>query len=414
MEALALNLLPDGVEHDQLGRSYLHSRQLLTLDRAWGVGENATGWTAQCTVNSMSSKRRAALRNRGTAENPPNRFQTIAYEPDPGLDDTDAPSPRTRFLQDCSRSLITYNDSPDVGFSASINPYRGCEHGCIYCYARPTHEFFGLSAGLDFESQIFVKEKAPELLRQELLAKKWEPQVVAMSTVTDPYQPIEGRSKLARGCLEVLAEFRNPVGIITKNHLVKRDIDWLKKLHRFNACSVFLSITTLCNELHRVLEPRTCQPIRRLEAIRELTAAGIPVGVLVAPVLPGLSDHELPEILESAARAGATRAGYVMLRLPHAVRKLFADWLQQHYPDRREKVLSRVRSVRDGRLNDTQWGRRMRGQGIFAEQIEQLFTVTCAKLGLNRGHHELSAEHFRRPGAQQLTFFDSPSDGPDQ
>lgn len=359
----------------------------------------------------MNPRGRPPLRNRGTADNPPNRFVPISYELDPEALDTEAfdpeaPSPKTQFLKDTSRSLITYNNSPDVGFEASINPYRGCEHGCIYCYARPTHEYLGFSAGLDFETRILVKEEAPELLRRELAASKWKPQVLAMSGVTDPYQPIEGRLQLTRRLLDVLLEFRNPVAIVTKNHLVRRDIDVLAQLAHYNACAVYVSITTLENELHRVLEPRTCQPQRRLEAIRELADAGIPVGVLVAPVIPGLTDHEMASILEKAAEAGARHAGYVLLRLPHGVKELFADWLSEHFPDRKEKVLNRLRDMRQGKLNETRFGSRMRGAGIFAEQIAGLFQLACRPTGINASRLELSTRHFRNPDGRQSTLFD--------
>ncbi|MGH7563184.1 MAG: PA0069 family radical SAM protein [Gemmatimonadota bacterium] len=268
------------------------------------------------------------------------------------------------------------------------------------CYARPTHEFFGLSAGLDFETKIFVKEDAPELLRQQLSSTKWEPRVLAMSGVTDPYQPVERRLEATRRCLEVLAEFRNPVSIITKNHLVTRDIDLLQRLALHDAAMVNLSVTTLRRSLQRVMEPRTSIPEKRFEAIRKLSGAGIPVGVLVAPVIPGLTDHEMPKILERAAEAGAVRAGWVMLRLPHAVKDLFEDWLGRHFPDRKAKVLNRLLSLRGGRLNDPRFGSRMRGEGPFAEQVRQVFEVSCRKAGLNRVPVELSTAAFRRPASE--------------
>ena len=349
--------------------------------------------------------RRPPLKNRGTSRNPPNRFVPITYEPDPECDEIDAPSPKTSFFKDTTRSVISYNDSPDVGFEASINPYRGCEHGCIYCYARPTHEYLGFSAGLDFETKILVKEKAPELLRRELSSPRWKPQVVVMSGVTDPYQPIEGKLRLTRRCLEVLREFRNPVAIVTKNHLVKRDGDILGDLARYDAAAVFLSITTLRRKLHRVLEPRTCHPERRLEAIRSLAEAGIPAGVLVAPVIPGLNDHEIPRIIEAAREAGAEDAGYIMLRLPYAVAELFEGWLEEHFPDRKDKVLNRIRSVRGGRINDSRFGQRMHGEGIFAEQVEALFRNACEKAGIRRRKLDLSTKHFRNPQGRQLEFF---------
>ena len=320
--------------------------------------------------------------HRGAAENPPNRFEKIHLERDEDWNPEEDPLPRTQFLKDASKTIIAYNDSPDIGFEASVNPYRGCEHGCIYCYARPFHEYLGFSSGLDFESKIMVKENAPKLLREELSSPKWKPQVIAMSGVTDCYQPIERKLKLTRGCLEVLAEFRNPVGIITKNFLVTRDIDFLSELARHNAVAVYISITTLDSELRKVMEPRTSPPAARLEAIRRLAQAGIHVGVLMAPIIPGLTDHEILAVLEAAANAGAKSAGHVTLRLPHAVAPLFEQWLQTHFPDRKEKVLNRLRTMRGGKLYDSQFGKRMRGEGIFADQIDQLFEVARRKAGI--------------------------------
>lgn len=353
-----------------------------------------------------------SIRGRGAAHNPPNRFDPISVEREAWTDAED-PAPETRFYRDATRSIIATNNSPDVGFDASVNPYRGCEHGCVWCYARPTHEFFGLSAGLDFETKIFVKEDAPELLRRQLVSPKWEPRVLAMSGVTDPYQPVERRLQITRRCLEVLAEFRNPVAIITKNHLVTRDIDVLQRLALHRAAAVNLSITTLRRSLQRVMEPRTSIPAKRLEAIRRLANAGIPVGVNVAPVIPGLTDHEMPKILESAAEAGATKANYIMLRLPYAVKGLFEDWLGRHFPERQAKILNRLQSLRGGRLNDPRFGSRMRGDGPYAEQVRQVFEVSCRKYGLNRVSIELSTAAFRRPGSAeqpepavpQLTLF---------
>jgi DNA repair photolyase len=265
------------------------------------------------------------------------------------------------------------------------------------CYARPTHEYFGLSAGLDFETKIFVKEKAPELLRKELSSPRWKPQVLVMSGVTDPYQSIEKRLRITRRCLEVLAEFRNPVAMITKSHLITRDVDILGEMAVYRAAAANLSITTLRNEIQRVMEPRAATPARRLDAIRKLADAGVACGVMVGPVVPGLTDHEMPEILERAAEAGATRAGYIMLRLPHGVKELFEDWLGRHFPDRKRKVLNRLRDLRGGALYDSRWGVRMRGEGPFAEQVEQIFEVACRRHGLNRDRFSLSTDAFRRP-----------------
>jgi DNA repair photolyase len=349
---------------------------------------------------------RAAIPGRCAAENPPNRFDTLAYAPDPEAADPEGPAPETQFFKDPSRSLITVNDSPDVGFEASLNPYRGCEHGCIYCYARPTHEYLGFSAGLDFETKILVKEDAPGLLRRELSSPRWTPQVLAISGVTDPYQPIERRLRLTRQCLEVLVEFRNPVVIITKNHLVTRDLDLLGELARTQAAAVYLSVTTLDARLAGTMEPRTSQPRRRLAAIEALSRAGVPTGVLVAPVIPGLTDHEMPAIISAAAEAGARFAGYVLLRLPHAVAPLFEAWLSAHRPARKDKVLNRIRAIRGGRLNDPRFGSRMTGAGIFAEQIRDLFSLACRRAGIEGRGPNLSTAAFRRLTPAQPSLFE--------
>jgi DNA repair photolyase len=346
-----------------------------------------------------------SIRGRGAAANPPNRFERLHYEPEPDVDPAEAPAPATHFLKDTSRSIIAYNDSPDVGFAASVNPYRGCEHGCVYCYARPTHEYLGFSAGLDFETKILVKEDAPELLRRELGAARWQPQVVALSGVTDPYQPIERRLRLTRRCLEVFADFRNPVAIVTKNQLVTRDVDVLLELSQHRAAAVFVSVTTLDGRLGRVLEPRASQPSGRLAAIETLARAGVPTGVMAAPVIPGLTDHELPDILKAAAEAGARFAGFVNLRLPHGVGPLFEDWLTRHFPDKKEKVLGRVRAMHAGKLNDPRFGSRMRGEGPMADLVADLFHLGCRKAGIRNRSPKLSTAAFRRPaGTQRLLF----------
>lgn len=334
-------------------------------------------------------------RGRGIQENPANRFvkiETVAF------DDAEPGMPvRTVLYRDAARSAITHNSSPDIGFEHSVNPYRGCEHGCAYCYARPTHEYLGLSAGLDFETKIFVKEEAPELLKAELASPSWEPRLVVFSGVTDCYQPIERKLTLTRRCLEVFRDCGNPIFLITKNALVTRDIDVLKPLAAENKVAVMLSITTLESELCGVLEPRTSRPAKRLEAIRKLSEAGIPVGVNVAPVIPGLTEHELPKILKAAAEAGATFSGYTLLRLPYVVKDLFADWLETHFPDRRAKVLNRVRELRGGRLNDSNFGSRMHGQGIWAQGIRQLYRSGRERARLGERGPQLSTENFRRP-----------------
>ena len=342
--------------------------------------------------------------HRGAPENPANRFEKIHLEPDEDWNPEEDAAPRTQFLVDHSKTAIAYNDSPDIGFNASLNPYRGCEHGCIYCYARPTHEYLGFSSGLDFETKIMVKLNAPELLREELSSPKWKPQVLVMSGVTDCYQPVERKLKITRRCLETLLELRNPVAIITKNFLVTRDIDVLSELAKHQCASVCLSITTLDPELRRVMEPRTSPPQARLNAIRKLAGANIPVAVNVAPIIPGLTDHEMPAILKAAHDAGATSAGFTVVRLPYANAPLFEKWLETHFPDRKEKVLNRIKSMRGGKLYDAQWGKRMRGEGIFAEQIATMFEVARRKAGFKDDRRELSIAGFRRPGGTQLSL----------
>jgi DNA repair photolyase len=343
------------------------------------------------------------IRGRGSTQNPTGRFERFEYDEgedfvqhDPGQDEG-PPRPKTEFFRDHTHGIIARNDSPDVGFDASVNPYRGCEHGCSYCYARTTHEYLGLSAGMDFETKIFVKQNAPELLRDALSAPSWKPTPLGLSGVTDPYQPIERRLKLTRRCLEVLVEFRHPVMVITKNHLVTRDVDLLSELAAHRAAAVYLSITTLDAKLARAMEPRTSSPERRLEAVATLAAAGVPAGVLVAPVVPALTDHEMPRILERAAAAGATSAGYVMLRLPHGLKSLFESWLDAHEPQRKAKVLARVRALSGGKLYDSSWTTRQTGSGVFAEQVAQMFRAACARHGLNQRRTEISADAFRRP-----------------
>lgn len=340
------------------------------------------------------------MSRRGASYNPPNRFEKIRTERD-----EPEPLPRTQFLRDASKSIISYNDSPDLGFRASINPYRGCEHGCAYCFARPTHEYLGFSAGLDFESKIMVKYDAPRLLREELSKPSWEPQVVAISGVTDPYQPIERKLEITRGCLKVLAEFRNPAAIVTKNALVTRDTDLLAELAKVKAAAVNVSVTTMDAALAGIMEPRTSTPSLRLEAIAKLSEAGIPVNVLVAPVIPAINDHELPRVIEAAAKAGARSAGYVVLRLPYALKEIFEAWLARYFPDRKDKVLNRLRELRGGKLYDAAWGQRQLGQGEWAKQIAALFAAACRRAGLKGDRPELSTAAFRRPPGPQLELF---------
>jgi len=351
-----------------------------------------------------------AVHGRGASWNPVNRFGGSAYTRDEVDEEglvagAEGGRPQTQFLEDRSKSILSFNTSPDVGFDVSVNPYRGCEHGCIYCYARPTHEYLGFSAGMDFETRILVKHRAPELLREALSSPRWTPQPIAFSGVTDCYQPVERSLELTRRCLQVMAEFHNPLFIVTKNRLVARDADILGALAAEKAAAVAISLPTLDLSLNRILEPRSSAPAQRLEAMAILRDAGVPVRVLVAPVIPGLTDHEIPAILKAAAAAGAVSASFIMLRLPHAVAPLFERWLEQHFPERKEKVMNRVRSMRNGALNESGFGRRMRGEGPFADQVRGLFKTGLHRAGLVQTATELSVAQFRRPGVDQLSLW---------
>jgi DNA repair photolyase len=362
--------------------------------------------------NSMSMKLDTQARpGRGAVRDLPNRFEKLALDldpdvvqDDPSLEGEVLPNPKTTFYEDQSESIIVKNDSPDIGFNAGINPYRGCEHGCAYCYARPYHEYLGFSAGLEFETKIMVKRRAAELLRRELARPKYVPQVLAMSGVTDCYQPAERHFRITRSCLEVLAEFRNPVGIITKNFLVTRDIDVLKELAAFDAVHVTISITTLNADLAAKMEPRASRPAHRLRAVEMLARAGVQVGVNVAPIIPGLNDREIPAVLEAAKAAGACDAGYTLLRLPYGVKDVFSEWLKLHFPEKLDRILGTIREVRGGKLYVSDFGTRMRGEGPYAEQVGQMFHVFRERLGFGARNRELRTEHFRRPGEQQLSL----------
>jgi DNA repair photolyase len=340
---------------------------------------------------------------RGSHVNPPNRFDTQHRETDlehvaqdaDYLDDLR--NLHTEYLPDTSRSIVTENDSPDVGFRYSINPYRGCSHGCGYCYARPSHEYLGLSAGLDFETKIFVKEAAPDLFRDFLCRDAWVPEAIALSGITDAYQPVERHYQLTRRCLEVAVEARQPMSIITKNALVLRDLDLLRDLARDNLVHVNVSVTTLDAELARSMEPRTSTPAARLRAVKELAEAGIPVRVLTAPIIPGLNDHEIPTILAAAKEAGAGAAGYVLLRLPLTVAPVFLEWLQREQPLKAQRVEERIRAARGGKLNTSEWGTRMTGTAEIAEQIAALFRVFTRKYGLDGGLPPYDCSRFRPP-----------------
>jgi DNA repair photolyase len=351
---------------------------------------------------------RKNIKGRGASHNPDSRFESTqlrheANESDEYVGEEQKPLLRTEFIRDFSKTIVAENSSPDIPFRYSINPYRGCEHGCAYCYARPSHEYLGFSAGLDFESKILYKPDAAVLLREKLMSRSWKGEHITLSGNTDCYQPVERQMRLTRSCLEVLREFMNPVAMITKNVLVTRDIDLLKPLAEVSAAQVIISITTLDDQLCAALEPRTSRPAARLRAITELSQAGIRVGVNVAPCIPGLNEHEIPAILTRAREAGAVSAGFTMLRLPWSVLPVFTEWLEVHRPERKAKVLQMVQSVRGGQLNDPNFGSRMRGQGAVADNLRQLFQLHVRKLGMNQDNFRLSSEHFRRPG-DQMSF----------
>ena len=352
----------------------------------------------------MSLPPGSVIRGRGVAARPAGRFAREEAHPDPWDGDTPDPAPETELIPETIRSIISRNQSPDIPFGQSINPYRGCEHGCVYCYARPSHAYMDLSPGLDFEQKIFTKPEAATVLRHELSKRGYRCSPITLGSNTDAWQPVERELRITRQILEVLVEFRHPVSIITKSALVERDLDLLQDLARDNLVHVLVSVTTLDDELKRRLEPRTAGPRRRLETLRRFSAAGIPCGVLAAPMIPGLNDHELENILASAADAGASFAGYVLLRLPHEVEPIFSDWLKAHYPLKAAKVLSLIRQVRGGALNDGQFGSRMRGSGPLAALLAQRFAAACRRHGFGReSATALDSTRFRlpaRPGTQ--------------
>jgi DNA repair photolyase len=344
------------------------------------------------------------VRGRGAGLNPQNRYEgyrlhVLGDELDRLAEEEGPGQVKTVVYRDSTRRIINRVDpnSADIGFKWTLNPYRGCEHGCVYCYARPDHERLGFSLGLDFETKIMAKAEAPTLLKKELGARRWIGEPIVMAGVTDPYQPIERRLEITRGCLAVMAECGQPVSFVTKNRLVRRDLDLLTELARYGAARVAVSITTLDKELAMRMEPRAAAPAERLETIRELTAAGVPTVVMVAPVVPGLTDREMPAILEAASEAGAKKAGYVLLRLPHQIKALFLDWLQREFPDRAGHVESLVRQTRNGQLYDSRFGKRQKGEGPVAEQIGQQFQVFARRYGLDRHLPGLNRDAFRPP-----------------
>jgi len=356
-------------------------------------------------------------KGRGAVSNASGRYEPFTrvtiddgwseHASDPGPDGFgEPPGPPTEVIWDATRSIITRNTSPDVPFDRSINPYRGCEHGCIYCFARPSHAWLGYSPGLDFETKILAKPEAASLLRKELARKAYKPEPIALGTNTDPYQPLERRLEITRGILEVLKETRHPFTIVTKSNMVLRDLDILAPMARENLVRVMISLTTLDRGLARVMEPRAPTPERRLEALRTLNAAGVPAGVLTAPVIPAINDAELEALLEAAARAGARHAGYVLLRLPLEIKELFAEWLEAHFPDRKAKVLNLVRDTREGALYQAEFGLRQRGSGVYAGLIAGRFKQAERRLALNRGAPPLDVTQFQppKPDTRQLSL----------
>ena len=352
---------------------------------------------------------RERRRGRGTVSNATGRYESLARVAfDDGWQGLDELPPfKTSVSVDSTRKIIARNDSPDISFDRSINPYRGCEHGCVYCFARPTHAYLGLSPGLDFESKLFVKPNAPELLERELSAPGYVPRIMAIGTNTDPYQPIERRYKIMRGILEVLERAGHPVGIVTKSTLVLRDLDILARMAERNLVKVAVSVTSLDAKLSRAMEPRAPTPPRRLETLRQLVSAGIPTSAMVAPVIPAVNDDEIERILEAVAAAGVRNAGYVLLRLPLEVRDLFREWLLENYPDRYRHVFKLVRDTRGGKDYDSTFGKRMSGSGPIAWMIGRRFEVACERLGFNKTSVRTTTEHFRapRPRSQQLDLF---------
>jgi DNA repair photolyase len=352
---------------------------------------------------------RERRRGRGTVSNASGRFEPLARvafdDGWQGLDEL--PAFKTSVTVDSTRKIITHNESPDISFDRSINPYRGCEHGCVYCFARPTHAYLGLSPGLDFESKLFMKPNAPELLERELSAPGYVPKVIAIGTNTDPYQPIERQYKIMRGILEVLDRAGHPVGIVTKSTLVLRDLDILARMAQRDLVKVALSVTTLDAKLARVMEPRAATPARRLDALRQLVKAGIPASAMVAPVIPAINDSEIERILEAVAATGVHNAGYVLLRLPLEIRDLFSEWLKENFPDRHDHVFKLVRDTRGGKDYDSAWGKRMTGAGPVAWMIGRRFELACERLGFNTAKRKVTTEHFRppRPASEQLALF---------
>ena len=352
------------------------------------------------------------IKGRGAQFNPKNRFEKLNIESfsDDEIDgfyseDSTNRKIPTQYFKDDSRTVISINDSKDIDFDYSFNPYRGCEHGCIYCYARPSHEFLGFSSGLDFETKIMVKEDAPQLLEKELKKKSYKPDIIIFSGNTDCYQPIESKLKLTRKALEVCLKYRNPVGLITKNALVLRDLDILKEMCKKDLISVTITITSLDKTLISKMEPRTSIPQKRLETIEKLAENNIPVGVNIAPVIPGLNDEEIPLILKAASEMGGEYAGFILLRLPYTVKDLFINWLNSEFPQKANKIINRIKNMRGGKLNNSEFVKRFSGEDEFAETIKKLFAISSKKYGLNNRDYRLSVENFRKRANEQLEMF---------
>jgi DNA repair photolyase len=366
------------------------------------MAKNIVGFGPRPAQEGEFASHPAGVKGRGTFSNVSGRFERehrVLIDDGWGTLDDDAPKLRTTVAIDATRTIIARNESPDIPFDRSINPYRGCEHGCVYCFARPTHAYLGLSPGQDFESRLFAKPKAAQLLRQELRKPGYQVRTMALGTNTDPYQPIDEKYEITREILKVLRDFRHPVGIVTKSNRVLRDIDILAEMAKDNLARVAISVTTLDRKLSRSMEPRAPTPERRLDAIRELNAAGVPTTVMTAPMIPALNDHEMEAILERGYEAGARHAGYVVLRLPLEIKDLFREWLETEQPGRASHVMSLVRSMRGGKDYDAEWGKRMKGSGVYAELIAKRFKLACDRLGLNQWWTPLATDLFKPPPA---------------
>lgn len=366
------------------------------------MAKNIVGYGPRPAQEDEFAAPPSGVKGRGTFSNISGRFESqhrVLTDDGWGTLEDDAPKLKTTVAIDATRTIIARNASPDIPFDRSINPYRGCEHGCVYCFARPTHAYLGLSPGQDFESRLFVKPKAAQLLAQELRKPGYQVRTMALGTNTDPYQPIDDKYEITRDILKVLRDFRHPVGIVTKSNRVLRDIDILSEMAKDNLARVAISVTTLDRELARTMEPRAPTPERRIEAIRELTAAGVPATVMTAPMIPALNDHELEAILERGREAGARHAGYVVLRLPLEIKDLFREWLEANQPGRAGHVMSLIRSMRGGKDYDAEWGKRMKGSGVYADLIAKRFKLACDRLGLNQWWTPLATDLFKPPPA---------------